>query len=54
MANPIYKHFFMKNQKNLSGVNLNIKHDEANSLKSPNGSSVGKKKFKETCFVYKK
>jgi hypothetical protein len=36
------------------GVNLNIKHDEANSLKSPNGCSVGKKKFKETCFVCKK
>jgi hypothetical protein len=40
-----------KNQNNLSGVNLNMKHDEASSLKSPNGCSVGKKKFKETCFV---
>ena len=35
-------------------MNLNMKHDEASCLKSPNGSSVGKKKFKETCFVCKK
>jgi hypothetical protein len=56
MANPIPKHSFMrgKNQNNLSGVNLNMKHDEASSLKSHNGNSVGKKKFKETCFVCKK
>jgi Fe-S cluster assembly ATPase SufC len=44
----------MKNQNNLSGVNFNIKHDEANSLKSPNGSSIGKNKLKETCFACKK
>jgi len=43
-----------ENQNNLGGVNLNMKHDEASSLKSPNGSSVGKKKFKENCFVCKK
>jgi Fe-S cluster assembly ATPase SufC len=43
-----------KNQNNLSGVNLNINLDELNSLKSPNGGGVSKKKLIETCFVCKK
>jgi hypothetical protein len=42
-----------KNQNNLSGVNLNMKHDEASSLKSPNGSSVGKRSSKKIVLFVK-
>ena len=56
LSNLIPKHSLHEKeiQNNLSGVNLNMKHDKTSSFNSSNGNDGSKKSFKGTCFVCEK
>ena len=52
---PIHSLHEKEIQNNLSGGNLNMKHDDkTSSFNSSNGNGGSKKDFKGTCFVYEK